>query len=206
METIAIIAGLGAIGYGLQKAGLVDFSQPFNRQADSGEIYDFSVDSYDPQPVGLKAGYLSKNFTIAEFQYSNTAKARGIDNTMPADAIARARLLCEHVLQPARDYFGKPILITSGYRSPALNAAIGGASNSQHLTGEAADIELAGGDNWELLRFINDHLNFDQLIAENMAKGSHNAGWIHVSYRNSYNRHARLTIQNGTTRQGIALT
>ena len=140
---------------------------------------------------------LSKNFTQAEFEKSMIAIRLGIDNTMDIQAQKAAIELAENVLQPCRDHFGLPILITSGYRSPDLNRAIGGASTSQHTKGEAADIELVTGDNWQLLKYIYDNLAFDQLIAENMVKGDPAAGWVHVSYKREGNRQQALTFVSG---------
>jgi len=149
---------------------------------------------------------LSKNFTVEEFEKSQSALHYGIDNQMGIEETKSAIELCENVLQPARDHFGKPIHINSGFRSLDLNRTIGGASNSQHTKGEAADIELIGGDNWELLRYIIDNLSYDQLIAEYMVKGSKNAGWVHVSYKKDRNRLMRLTARRGGYVQGIDLS
>jgi len=80
---------------------------------------------------------LSKHFTRAEFEASQTAERKGIDNVMTQAAIQKAIDLCESVLEPLRAHFGKPVIITSGYRSDKLNRAIGGARRSQHSAGEA---------------------------------------------------------------------
>lgn len=85
---------------------------------------------------------LSENFSLREMCASLTAKYRGIDNTPDSDSINRLRTLCTEVLQPARNQFGKPIHVNSGYRSIALNKAVGGKSNSYHLTGQAADLHV----------------------------------------------------------------
>lgn len=137
---------------------------------------------------------LSTNFSLWEFEKSDTALRHGIRNHTPPFAVERLRILACRVLQPCRDYFGKPIKINSGYRSPELNALVKGSKTSQHMKGEAADIELMNGDNWELLDFIKEHLEFDQLIAEYMQPHSQTAGWVHVSYREGANRNQFFEI------------
>jgi len=137
---------------------------------------------------------LSKHFTQAEFEKSQTAIRKGINNRMTAENIKNAKALCEHVLEPAREHFGLPIAINSGYRGDRLNRAIGGVNTSQHKKGEAADIELVGGSNWDLFRFIRDNLPYDQLIAEYMVNDDPRAGWVHVSYRAIGNREMAFSI------------
>ena len=77
------------------------------------------------------ATYLSKNFTLEELVYSDTAKRYGLNNTPTPQVIANLKNLCVNVLQPLRDYLGKPIRVTSGYRSPEVNKRVGGAVDSQ---------------------------------------------------------------------------
>lgn len=146
---------------------------------------------------------LSKNFTQAEFEKSMTAIRYGLDNTMDVPAMKAAIALAENVLQPCRDHFKKPILITSGFRSPDLNRTIRGSRTSQHMKGEAADIELIGGSNWDLLKYIHDNIAYDQLIAENMVHGDNTSGWVHVSYRSNRNRQMPLTFAGGSYTSGI---
>ena len=83
---------------------------------------------------------LTKHFTLEEFTRSSTAKARGIDNTVPEKLIPALRNLCETVLEPLREQAKEPVEISSGYRCPALNRAVGGKNTSQHMKGEACDI------------------------------------------------------------------
>lgn len=125
---------------------------------------------------------LTKNFHLNEFLASQTATRRGIPNEPKAEHLAAIRSLAEKVMQPVRDKFG-PTTITSGYRSPALNAMIGGASTSQHSRGEAADFKVMGVSNKEVAEWIIANLEFDQLILEghNPTLGP-NSGWIHVSF------------------------
>ena len=121
---------------------------------------------------------LSNNFRLSEFTRSDTAKRLGIVNECSSvEQVLNLAYLCHMVLQPLRDRFG-PIRITSGYRCPELNRAVGGASNSQHMRGEAADIHLPSVERGkEYLAFLKTLPVFDQLIWEEN-KGT---CWIHVS-------------------------
>ena len=125
-----------------------------------------------------------KYFTIDELTHSDTAVALDIDNT-PTRAVAeRLTELVEFVLDPLREAYGKPIYVNSGYRSHRLNIEVGGVRNSQHLSGEAADITsgTAEGNKW-LFNYIRDNCDYDQLIDER------DYTWVHVSYkRNGVNR------------------
>ena len=136
---------------------------------------------------------LSNNFTLSELTKSQTALRRGIDNTPTDEHIANLEALCQHILQPVRNYFAKPVTVNSGYRGPALNEAIGGASSSQHCKGQAADIEIPGISNYELANHISQHLEYDQLILEFYTPGDPNSGWVHVSYNVDGNRKENLT-------------
>ena len=122
---------------------------------------------------------ITEHFTVEEFERSSTADRLGIDNRVPEALLPNLKTLCEVVLEPLRTFTGKPIVISSGYRCPALNRAVGGVSQSQHLRGEAADLHLpsiAEGRTW--FRWLMDNTTFDQLIWEHDRQGSH---WIHVS-------------------------
>jgi hypothetical protein len=125
---------------------------------------------------------ISKNFTLEELTASATAKAKGIRNEPGQTDIVNLCGLVHKVLQPLRDWWGKEVKIGSGYRSLALNRAVGGVSNSQHMKGEAADLCIDGDMNkarsW--FQYIKQHCDFDQLIMEHNAKGTY---WVHVSYR-----------------------
>lgn len=134
---------------------------------------------------------LSEHFTLREFTRSQTAERRGIDNSPTAAHLAAMRLLCAKVLEPVRARFG-PIHLSSGYRSLKLNRAIGGATSSQHSEGEAADFEVPGVSNYDVAKWMEAELNYDQLILEMWKRGEPNAGWIHVSYREPY-RNQELT-------------
>lgn len=137
--------------------------------------------------------HLSKNFTIGEFEKSQTALRHGIPNQMGPVELAAARELAKAVLQPVRDQHGVTV-INSGFRSEALNTRLGGSKNSQHMLGEAADIEVPGMSNYDLAVWIRDNLDYDQLILEAYQPGEHNSGWVHVSYRaDGANRKENLT-------------
>ena len=112
---------------------------------------------------------------------SDTAIRKGIDNEPNADQVDKLKALCENILQPVRDHFGR-VKITSGYRSPELCAAIGSSLNSQHAKAEAADFECIGVDNAELFDWIKSNLQPDQLILEFYTPGEPNSGWIHCSW------------------------
>lgn len=136
---------------------------------------------------------LSKNFTLDEMCKSKKAKELRIKNVPSPKEVARLKALCENVLQPLRDYMGEPVIINSGYRSPELNKKVGGVRDSQHLIGEAADINCKGSMKYanRIIEFIMMNLVFDQLILERN-KG---AFWVHVSYTTSgKNRQQYLQI------------
>jgi hypothetical protein len=125
---------------------------------------------------------LSKNFSLAELTKSQQAERLGIDNTPSQVVIANLKLLVGNILQPVRDHYGRPIIVSSGYRSAELNRAIGGAKTSDHMTGCAADIEIPGISNPTLARYIWDNLPFTQVILEFYTPGIPDSGWVHVSY------------------------
>lgn len=132
---------------------------------------------------------LTKNFTLRELTRSTTAKRLGIDNTPSDTVIVNLLSLAQTILQPLRDHLGEPLTVNSGYRSPALNAAVGGVKNSQHLTGEAVDIKAPDRPtalSW--LVWVSLNLDFDQAIVERNGRGS---VWLHVSSRRdpALNRH-----------------
>ena len=143
---------------------------------------------------------LSKNFTLQEYIKSQTALRQGIDNTPSDEHLASAKKLFEMVVQPVRDHFGVTV-INSGYRGPALNAAVGGSATSQHCRGEAVDIECPGTPNYDVALWIEQNLDFDQLILEFYTPGIPDSGWVHVSYKSEGNRKQSLTAmkENGKT-------
>ena len=130
---------------------------------------------------------LSENFTVAEYVKSQTATRHGIDNSLSEEHLQNAKELFENVVQPVREKFGVT-LITSGYRSPELNAKIGGSSRSQHCKGEAVDIECLKATTEDVSRYIHDNLDFDQLILEFYTPVQPNSVLTHVSYKKEGNR------------------
>ena len=120
---------------------------------------------------------LTPHFSLAEMTKSNTAIERGISNVPRPGELEALKLLCERVLEPVREHFGTPVIVSSGYRAPQVNRAIGGSASSQHCKGEAADFTVAGQSNLAVCRWMERHLNYDQLIYE-----FGEWGWIHVSY------------------------
>lgn len=134
---------------------------------------------------------LTRNFSLEEMLRSDTAIRCGIVNRPKTKqeettVVENLRALCREVLQPLRDHLGRPVVISSGYRCRELNEKVGGAKNSQHMRGEAADIRVKDSrELTETMRFIMDETEFDQLIREKSATGE----WVHVSYkRNGKNR------------------
>jgi hypothetical protein len=125
---------------------------------------------------------LSKHLALAEVMRSETAKRKGISNMPTPEHIENFKKLAENVFEPIREHFGVPIRLSSGYRSAALNKAVGGASSSQHCKGEAIDIDMDGTSitNKQLFDFVKDNVNFDQMIWEFGTDA--NPDWVHVSY------------------------
>jgi len=125
---------------------------------------------------------LSPNFSLHELTKSETALRLDIDNTPGEAETENLRLLCEKVLQPVRDHFGKGVKVNSGFRAPAVNQATGGSKTSDHCLGRAADIEIPGVANADLAQWIMDNLDYTQLILEFYTPGIGDSGWVHVSY------------------------
>ena len=146
---------------------------------------------------------LSPNFSLAELIKSQTATRKGIDNTPSGDHQENLKKLCENVLQPVRDHFEQVVSVSSGYRSPELCTAIGSKITSQHARGEAADFEIFGVSNKELADYINENLEYDQLILEYWKESDPNSGWVHCSYSEGNNRNQYLKAykdENNKTR------
>ena len=139
-----------------------------------------------------------KYFTITELTKSATAKRNGIDNKPSATVERKLVALIEKVLDPLREAYGKPIIVTSGYRCEKLNRLVGGAASSQHVKGEAVDIRTVSDkpeDNKKLYDLILKlKLPFDQLINE------YGYDWVHVSYGSKHRRQKlRAVKRNGRT-------
>ena len=131
-----------------------------------------------------------KYFTIAELCRSNTADRLGINNRCKQEHVTALTALVDNVLDPLREWWGKPINVSSGYRCPELNVAIKGSKTSQHMKGEAADIDTGDRQQNKLLfEYIRKNLPFDQLIWE------HGGDWVHVSFRaDGNNRNQVLSL------------
>jgi zinc D-Ala-D-Ala carboxypeptidase len=147
----------------------------------------------------LPPGRLSANFSLAELTHSNTAVSRGIPNNPDPVSIRNLQLLVDRVLQPLRTRLGRAVRVTSGYRSAPVNRAVGGAASSQHIVGEAADIQVPGMNPFDVAQTIREHLPFDQLILTAQVHGQPSAGFVHVSYSRNRRRGDLLTNFRGTS-------
>ena len=135
---------------------------------------------------------VSKNFALSEMVKSATAERLNVDNSPSDIHLVNLTHLAIHILQPVRDEFGV-ITINSGYRSPALNAKVGGSKTSQHCNGQAADFESFSTPNPDLAKWIANNLVFDQLILEFYDGVNPNSGWVHCSYNLMGNRKKIMT-------------
>jgi len=133
---------------------------------------------------------LSNYLSLAEVTRSDTAKRKGISNEPTAEHLENLKIIAVDVFDKVREYFGVPIFVSSGYRSAALNKAIGGSSTSDHNLGKALDLDQDGHGNGvtnaDVFKFIKDNLEFDQLIWE--FGTDKNPDWVHVGYRKGANR------------------
>lgn len=141
---------------------------------------------------------LTANFSLEELTKSETALRLGLDNEPNDEQLANLVALCECILQPVRDHFGKGVKVNSGLRTLPVNRAIGSKDTSDHTKGMAADIEIPGVANGDLAQFIVDNLEFRQCILEFYTPGIPDSGWVHVSYNPGDNKKQVLTA----TKQG----
>lgn len=135
------------------------------------------------------ATYLSKNFTLEELTKSATAQRKKIDNTPTSDVLANLKKLANEILQPIREAYGKPIIVSSGYRCPKLNTAVGGAKNSDHKFGAAADIHSVSDtveDNKELFNLIIKMTKEGKITCRQILD-EYNYNWVHVSVNHKSN-------------------
>ena len=134
---------------------------------------------------------LSNYVSLSEVTKSDTAKRKGISNEPTPEHLENLKTISVEVFDKVREHFGVPIYISSGYRSEALNKAIGGSKNSDHNLGRALDLDQDGHGNgvtnMEVFEFIKDNLEFDQLIGE-FQRADGNFDWVHVGYRKGANR------------------
>ena len=144
---------------------------------------------------------LTPNFSLSEMTKSDTALRLDMDNTPNVVQVENLKTLCEKVLQPVRDHFGKGVKVNSGFRHPQVNAAVGGSKTSDHCKGMAADIEIPGVANGDLAQWIVDNLEFRQVILEFYTPGVPDSGWVHVSFNPEDNKKQVLTAakQRGKT-------
>ena len=151
---------------------------------------------------------LSDHFTLEEMIKSPTADKLGIKNTPTAEHIENMKYLCDKILEPVRNFFGKPVTINSSYRNPEVNKAVGGVPTSQHSNGEACDFEIMGIDNKIVADYVADNLEHDQVILEFYNDGDKNSGWVHASIkRNGQNRRQKLLAKkDGKTTKYVATT
>jgi hypothetical protein len=126
---------------------------------------------------------ISKHISLKEATKSNTAERLGLDNFPGSEELVNMQALAENIFEPLREFVGGPIYISSFYRSPDLNSAIGGSKRSQHCLGQAIDLDdvLGNATNEEMFKYIRNNLDFDKLIWEFGTE--HNPAWVHVSYR-----------------------
>lgn len=153
------------------------------------------------------ANWHGKYFTLDEMIASATARRLGINNKPPAAIVDNLQELVDNILDPLRLHWGRPVIVTSGYRCPTLNKVVGGALDSQHRYGQAADIRTVSDDredNMRLLQCLIDlKLPFDELIAE-FVDDKGRPDWIHVSF-SPKRRGMMLTCKNGKYYKGIKI-
>ncbi|HEX4888550.1 MAG TPA: D-Ala-D-Ala carboxypeptidase family metallohydrolase [Luteibaculaceae bacterium] len=139
---------------------------------------------------------LSKHLSLTEAIKSSTAIRHKINNNPSPEIIERMKLVAENIFEPVREHFKTPIGVSSMYRSKDLNKAVKGSKTSQHMTGEAIDIDadiFGNITNKMIFEFVRDNLDFDQLIWEYGDK--HNPAWVHVSYKKQGNRKQILYVR-----------
>lgn len=137
---------------------------------------------------------ISKHITYKEATQSPTATRLKIDNTPTDEVLTNMKLVAEMCFEPLREWYGKPITINSFYRSPALNKAVKGAKNSDHVKGFAIDLDTpSNAENKKLFEWLKEHVEFDQLIWEYGNESG--PDWVHVSYRKNNNRNQILFVK-----------
>ena len=133
--------------------------------------------------------------------FSDTAIRKNIDNTPGLEEAINLTNVCNNILQPVRNHFGKVVRINSGYRSVELCLAVGSSAKSQHAKGEAADFEINGVSNHDLAKWVYNNLDYDQLILEYFdPKGDPNSGWVHCSYKQDGTGRKNAIIINKNTK------
>ena len=146
---------------------------------------------------------LSKHFKLQEFEKSQTAQRLGIKNKAGSGEIKNLTDVCYGVLEKVRVKYDKPVIVTSGYRSPELCEAIGSKATSQHTKGEAVDFEVIGIANIQVAYFIEANCDFDQLILEYYCPDDDQKGWVHCSFVEGSNRKQVLTFDGKKYTNGL---
>ncbi len=146
---------------------------------------------------------LSKHFTLEELIKSSLALRLGIDNTPGPAEISCLKDVAENILEPVRERYAVSFTPNSGYRCLALNKALKSGDNSQHIKGQAVDIEIPGVTNLDLALWVFANLEFDQLILECYTPGEANSGWVHCSYIPTGGRKQVLTFSDGQYQEGL---
>jgi len=146
---------------------------------------------------------ISKHVSWHEGTYSRTGERRGLDNTPDEKQVKRMKEVAENLFEPLREWVGGPIKINSFFRGEPVNTAIGGSTRSQHMKGQAIDIDDTFGHktNAEMYHYIKDNLDFDQLIWE--FGNDENPNWLHISWVSHRPNRKKLTIAkkvNGRTK------
>jgi len=136
---------------------------------------------------------LSPHFKLKELERSQLAERYEIDNTVKDERVFKnLQLLCENILEPVRVHYGVPFSPSSGYRCLDLNRRLKSSDNSQHVHGQAADIEIPTVSNYELGLWIRDNCEYDTVLLEFYKEGDPSSGWVHVSYVENNNRKRAL--------------
>ena len=146
---------------------------------------------------------ISKHISYKEGTYSQTALRRGLDNTPSEEQLKCMKEVAEGLFEPLREWVGGPIKINSFFRGEPVNTAIGGSTRSQHMKGQAIDIDDTFGHktNAEMYHYIKDNLDFDQMIWE--FGDDKNPNWVHISYVTHRPNRKKLTLaikENGRTK------
>tara|TARA_Y100000816_G_scaffold128205_1_gene90329 strand:+ start:97 stop:573 length:477 start_codon:yes stop_codon:yes gene_type:complete len=142
---------------------------------------------------------LSKNFKLKEFEKSFVAKRKNIDNCVhDKETFKNLERLCKNIVQPIRNHFKIPFSPNSGYRSITLNRYIGSSDTSQHVLGQAVDLEIPRVSNQDLFDYVRKELNFDQVILEYYDGVNPSSGWIHISYVSEKDNRNRAMTFDGT--------
>lgn len=148
---------------------------------------------------------MSPHFQLHEVIFSETASRLGIDNRLPESDFENAQLVCEEILEPAREYFNIAFSPSSFYRCPTLNTKVGGSRTSKHRYALAVDFEINTISNYQLALWLNKNVIFDKIVLENYTPGIPRSGWVHASICSGLKNCRRLVYSyvNGKYLQGL---